>query len=323
MVRNRLLVVFAVAALSAGLRGTAFASGEGTSAVPFLKVGPSPRAAAMADAFTAISNDASAISYNPAGMGLVDKKEVMFSHTSWFQGVRNEYLATAIPLSEMFTVGASVDYMFTDDMAERNIYGEQTGTFRETNGYISAGASYRPVAPFSMGLAVKGIRQTLAGEKGQAFAGSGGVLFTSRFVNVGAGFDNIGTKMTTGSDSFSLPSMWKGGVAVQPFERTFFSCDVVKARDRKAEMRLGAEAHISNLLGYSEAAMFFRAGFRTLKDSNTGPGLTGGIGLDVGTFSMDYAFVPYGDLGDTHRVAVTVRFGRNRLLTESRSWLLR
>lgn len=315
--------LLAAMGLAVCLPGFALAAGEGTSAVPFLKVGPSPRAAAMGDAFTAISNDASAISYNPAGMGLVDKKEIMFSHTSWFQGVRNEYLATAIPLSEMFTIGASLDYMFTDDMAERNIYGEQTGTFRETNGYFSIGGAYRPVAPISFGASLKAIRQTLAGEKGQAFAGSAGALYTTDYLNIGAGFDNVGTPMTTGSDSFSLPSLWKAGLAVQPFKKTYLSCDAVKARDRKTEFRLGAEAHVSNLLGYSDAAMFFRAGFRSLKDDNTGPGLTGGIGLDLNTFSIDYAFAPYGDLGDTHRIAFTYRFGYNRLLTESRSWLLR
>ncbi|MBI3565954.1 MAG: hypothetical protein HY079_12210, partial [Elusimicrobia bacterium] len=37
-------------------------------------------------------------------------------------------------------------------------------------------------------------------------------------------------------------------------------------------------------------------------------GLGAGLGLKFGRFKLDYAFQPYGDLGNTHRVTLGARF---------------
>lgn len=58
-----------------------------------------------------------------------------------------------------------------------------------------------------------------------------------------------------------------------------------------------------------------RLGYKTGPDNrltevtNTLTGLTAGVGLDLKTFQIDVAYVPYGDLGDTYRVSLLTRFG--------------
>ena len=37
-------------------------------------------------------------------------------------------------------------------------------------------------------------------------------------------------------------------------------------------------------------------------------GLSAGAGIRLGSLDLDYAFLPYGTLGDTHRVSVGWRF---------------
>jgi hypothetical protein len=52
----------------------------------------------------------------------------------------------------------------------------------------------------------------------------------------------------------------------------------------------------------------FRGGFKTDSSFDFPSGLSGGIGYDSSIYQVDYAFVPYGDLGNTHRVSFNIKF---------------
>ena len=57
-----------------------------------------------------------------------------------------------------------------------------------------------------------------------------------------------------------------------------------------------------------------RIGYKAAKDLDQK--LTYGVGFENPIFRVDYAFVPFGDVGDTHRVSVIYRFGKtSRLAT--------
>jgi tetratricopeptide (TPR) repeat protein len=61
-----------------------------------------------------------------------------------------------------------------------------------------------------------------------------------------------------------------------------------------------------------ERVFFLRAGYqKTLQDNALGGanGLTAGIGFVLDDFHFDYAYLPYGDLGDSHRVSVGYALG--------------
>src|ERR1035437_1421283 len=81
--------------------------------------------------------------------------------------------------------------------------------------------------------------------------------------------------------------------------------DIIKPVDltnpdfQKWYFGLGAEA---KLFGVG----FIRGGYEIGKD---GQGLTAGGGLSWGWGSLDYAFLPHLDLGNTHRISVTFKFG--------------
>ncbi len=52
-----------------------------------------------------------------------------------------------------------------------------------------------------------------------------------------------------------------------------------------------------------------RAGCNSKDDASNGLSL--GIGIKADIFSLNYAFVDYGELGYTHRMGMDIRFGRN------------
>ena len=56
--------------------------------------------------------------------------------------------------------------------------------------------------------------------------------------------------------------------------------------------------------------MPLRLGFNSRNDA--GPGITAGVGWAQPNFSIDYALVPFGDLGAAHRISATVRWGAEK-----------
>jgi outer membrane protein OmpA-like peptidoglycan-associated protein len=87
--------------------------------------------------------------------------------------------------------------------------------------------------------------------------------------------------------------------------------DILIPVDNDVKFTLGAEyAHISE---HTESAI--RMGYKVgpeIKDLDALAGLTVGAGFAIQSgvlkYQLDYAFVPYGELGSTHRVALTLTF---------------
>jgi tetratricopeptide (TPR) repeat protein len=73
------------------------------------------------------------------------------------------------------------------------------------------------------------------------------------------------------------------------------------------------EDYLSAGLEYDyDNTLFVRLGYKTgFGNSNLGgvKGVCGGIGFKLTNFAFDYAIVPYGDLGITHRAMLTYVFG--------------
>ena len=64
----------------------------GTTAASFLEIGIGPRGAAMGDAFVSGANDLTSIYWNPAGLALMEKNEVIFSHQPWIANINNNFV---------------------------------------------------------------------------------------------------------------------------------------------------------------------------------------------------------------------------------------
>jgi outer membrane protein OmpA-like peptidoglycan-associated protein len=96
-----------------------------------------------------------------------------------------------------------------------------------------------------------------------------------------------------------------------PTGRGTFAADVLIPNDNDLKISLGAE--YANISPNTEFAA--RVGYKIgneIKDLDSLAGLTAGVGFaiigGVIKYQVDYAFVPYGDLGTTHRAALTLSF---------------
>lgn len=309
---------------------TVRSAGPGTTAVPFLKMDSGARPAAMGGVFSSIADDANTLQYNPGGLGLINRRELLLSHNEWIGGVRTETLSYIHPAGDKWTLGLGLNYLFTEPSDARDRTGNLTGgKVRENNGVVSFGIGREIAEDLYAGGVLKIIRQSAGGNTGLAKAADFGVLKVMSRLGMGFSIQNIGTKMKIAEDEFPLPLIVRAGANYRLKGRsitgaenyTFIGLDAVKVRDRSAEIRIGAEICILGLFTINEDATFIRAGYQPFRERGTGAGIAGGFGIrgDKGNVQFDYAFVPFGEFGLTHRISVTLRFGKSRE-EDSRNW---
>ncbi len=128
--KNKILTLALIIIVTTSLfsqNGVTNVSKRGTSAAPFLSIGQGSRAIGMGSAFVAISDDPSAIYWNPAGIAKIQGASFIVDHTKWIADLNYNFLAMTYSLGDFGTIGASFttsDYgdmkVTTVDAAGRN-----------------------------------------------------------------------------------------------------------------------------------------------------------------------------------------------------------
>ena len=305
--RNIALVLALAASPAAALN--IVTGGVGTSGADFMTIGVGARALAMGQAFTAVDSgaDANAVNWNPGALALVDKANVTASYNSLFVDENQGYLGYAAPLGSNRGVwAAGVNYLMVSNIQARAGDTENPdSTF--TNQNYAANASYaRSFGDrLSLGGSLKFVHTSFTGLSDNAMAVDFGALVRTPVENLtfGAAMRNLGTNI--GPDS--MPLTFKGGVAYKLFgQKLLLASDVNWLEtERRAYVSLGTEFWVTPNLAVRGGYQFGH-GADQLQSQYVGLGV--GMGLKFSRFSMDYAFLPYGDLGNTHRVTLGLRF---------------
>lgn len=312
----------------------------GTSMANFLKIGIGPRATAMGDALVALSDDASALYWNPAGIANVRKNELLMQTTSWIADTKLYFLGIVIPFGDYGALGASVDYFSSGEMEETTVL-QPDGTGRSfSTSDLALGVSYakRLTDRFNVGVTVKYVSESLSRETAEAIAFDIGSVYTTSFLNnlrLGISLSNLGGSMkvdgpdlivshdvapdvptnktvdaSLATQSWDLPLTFRIGVGTYVFSNDVASLSLEAAvndtRDYQPRYNVGSELGI-RVVG--EQRVMIRAGYKGNYDEE---GFTAGGGLLVNLagfdFRMDYGYASFSRLGSTHRLAVTILF---------------
>ena len=73
-------------------------SKTGTTAAQFLKIGIGARALGMGGAYSAVSNDVTALYWNPAGLSSSKKNGIILDHQDWIMDVDLDFIGGPIKL---------------------------------------------------------------------------------------------------------------------------------------------------------------------------------------------------------------------------------
>lgn len=298
-VMTGLLAAAALAAASA-----AGAAGVGTTGANFLNVGVGARPLAMGSAFTALPDDANAINWNPGALGVQKERSVTASYNALFDGENQGFIGYAHPMGENSgTFAAGLNYLMISNIPKRAGDTESPdSTFNNTNLALSGSyARKTPIEGLALGGTFKYIRESLDTFSANTVAVDFGGFYQTPVPHLTAGamLSNFGGKI--GPDP--LPTSLRGGAAYKLMQdRLVLASDVDwHAVDRRAYWNLGVE-------GWTYKALALRAGYQVGRAADSlGSSLVGfsfGLGVSIEKFRMDYAFLPFGNLGDTHRITL-------------------
>jgi len=301
------LTLFCVCGLQAPYVRAAYSEDSaGTASVQVLKLGAGARAAGMGDAFTALSDDASAVYWNPGGLAGTKKQSASLMHNILFEGISYDWLAYVLPL-KTGAVGAGIQRLSYGSIAAMDETGLETGSFSpsETVGTVSYGVGYEN---FGFGASLKYISGKIE-RSAAAFAADIGVKYgvlNEEGLLLGLALQNMGGKMKYVSQADPLPLNFKIGAAYRTQYSWVISADADMPSDNALSVSLGGEYSV---ITDDELTVSGRAGYSSrTKDLDGLAGFTVGAGGSYEGIGLDYAFVPFGSLGNSHKISVSLEF---------------
>jgi len=282
----------------------------GTSGAAFLKIAPGARPVGMGEAFTGVADDIHSVYWNPAGLATVRRPELAAMHMEYFQDIQYEWAAFAMPTKSHGTWGISISNLHVDDIERRlEDTDANIGEFESSDSAYGLHYGTRIGSRLALGGTAKYIRQSLDSVTANAFGIDLGALYDTGWkeLRLGAAAQNLGTKVKFRSESDPLPMTFRVG-ASKPFlaKKLLLSSDIVMPRDNDIALALGGEYKHS--LATSLAATM-RAGYMTGSDVDGLSGISAGGGLVFGRAAFDFAWVPFGDLGNAYRFSLHLKFG--------------
>ena len=306
---SRIVLAIIVMLWSVGMSCVAKEINEnaGTRGAQLLKIGVGAKAVGMGESYVAAADDVYATYWNPAGLSLVETSQLGFMHNEWFEDIRYEFLGYVQPVGGLGTLAGTVSYISLGELDRTDEFGNEEGQFRPYDILLGLSLGRRLNNAISIGVNAKFLREKIDEETAQAFAVDIGGLYQipNSGLILGANIQHVGTKMKFIEEAFSLPVNAKLGAAYRLIDGALtFAVDVNQPVDNDLNMGLGAEYKIMGIVN-------LRAGYRyTLggNDLGTASGLRAGLGVEIRNYSFDYAFVPYGELGQAHRVSLMASF---------------
>jgi hypothetical protein len=259
-------------------------------------IGAGARALAMGGAYTAVSDDASAPYYNPAGLAYLDEHQAMLMHAPLYLNTSYNYIASANPFGDKWGTLALSDAMLLSNKIEaRDEFNNLTdGNASLQNNSIMASYARKVLRKVAVGGNVKFIQQKIVGFSGSTLGVDLGVMYKPfHFLNVGASLQNANSpsiKLRETPDVYN--PIRRVGVSSEMLKGRFvLSADLIKTGKESAVTAAGVEYTPMNLFS-------LRAGFNDNKD------YTFGMGLRLKKLRIDYAF-SNADLGILNKVSLT------------------
>jgi hypothetical protein len=322
MKRTRVLLAALLSLLPTAARAAFSSASRGTTTAQFLKLGVGARAVGLGEAYTAVADDATALYWNPAGMTRVEHRSATFMHALHLDSSFLDYGSFAQSLGRAGAVGASVQYFSAGGMPQTDINGIETGRFSPYDLAVSVGYANKlqgietptliDLEGISAGLSMKYVRSKIL-DSAQTVAFDFGFLSPPLWndrLSLAFTATNLGPPMKFDKEEEDLPLQLKVGSAYRGGDRWNASLDVGFPRDNAPYVAAGGEYLFQPPASEYNLAGRLGLNSRTMGDVDGLTGLSFGLGLKARRFWLDYAFLPFGSLGITHRISVSFLFDK-------------
>lgn len=176
----------------------------GVRAAEFLTIPVGARGIALGSSYSAIADDITSIWWNPAGLGFLERNEVMFTVVDYTLDLTYSYGALAMPVADgQVVIGGFFGYLDIPDM-EITTFNSPGGTGRSFNAYdfqMGGSVAYNFSDRFTSGINMKFIHQDVFNNvSGNAFAIDAGAIYHTQLMDREFKFafsmQNLGTNIT-------------------------------------------------------------------------------------------------------------------------------
>jgi hypothetical protein len=317
MVLTMLLAVLIVGFTPDALRAQAKV---GTTGAQFLELGVSARSMGMADAFVAVSNDISAVYYNPAGLTSLLGTEVMATYVSMPADVGFGFAAVGFPLESVggvlgfgvsaLTSGSMIERTYNRgvDFPEEGIFG--TGRkFAWNDLAVSVSYGRYLTDRFSLGFTVRYVGQFVHDYSASSWSADVGTSYNTgyRDFKLGMAITNFGPDLKFIEKAAPLPINFKFGGSINMIESADHILTLVAEGSHPSD---NLEKYNTGMEYLFKDRFALRLGGRFNYDVD---GLTAGAGMrlpygDDGQISFDYAYQDFGILTEVHRFTLGFAF---------------
>ncbi len=307
-----------LAALAAPARADFQASDLGTSSGQFLRLPVGARGIAMGEALSTLADDGTAPYWNPAALVQVDGRALTLMHGLYIQQIYYDYLGYAQRVGDQFAYGISAQYVNGGPVAQTDANGAELGYFQPHDVAVAAsiasevtGSEAGPLEGLAVGVSGKYLRSQLLdyAETGALDVGLLSPRYFDDRLRLSAVAQNLLGRLRFGTDEEPLPVVYRAGGALT-LGALSLAAEGVMPRDGAAYAAAGVEFVL-----YPDEdrrrGLALRAGWNGRSADGLDQRMAGisfGGGYAGRTLRVDYALTPFGKLGDSHRLSITLKF---------------
>lgn len=285
------------------------------TAYDFLRIPMNARAAALGNTFLTMRNDVTSLFSNPAALASLETPAASVGFFKHLLDVNAGYAVYGQQLEGIGTVSAGVVYLDYGSFEETDRFGDRAGAeFGAGDLAVSLGYG-RSTGNLAYGAALKFVYSSIENYSSSAAAADLGVsyYFPDEQIVLAAGVLNLGTQLGSyaGIDE-SLPFDVRFGVGKKlehlPLNIMFNFHKLNESEHRFENYSIGGEFDLSNAL--KARVGYYNEMRRELKIGNTAKlaGFSGGFGLRISTYTVDYAYNSLGEIGALHRFSLSSTF---------------
>ena len=313
----------------------------GTTAAKILSIPVGSRALSMGGAFVSVSDDATAMYWNPSGIARLERNEFIFMHSNWLADIRFDFVGLVFPLGTMGTIGFNVTAMTMSEMDITTEYEpEGTGETFSAGSFVAGVSFARNLTDnFSIGGTAKYVSEKIWNSTASGLAVDIGTIFNTPFrgIRLGASISNFGQKMQIfgddllvqkdidasqagnnesvnaylATDKFDLPLTMRIGASTElinsDFNRLILAVDALHPNDNTESVNIGGEfSTLRNIVS-------FRGGLKSIGMKDREEKFTVGIGFNYflgegRRIRVDYAYEQFIHLKDIHQFTLGIKF---------------
>ena len=288
---------------------SAWAGGAGTTSAQFLKMGVGARSLGMAGAYVAVADDAHALYWNPAGAAQAERPQIASSYNILYQDTSQGYLSYIHPTS-VGVWGLGLNYLQVADIEKRaGDTAAADSTFSSKDSAYSVSYTRPRVwKDLSLGFTLKALQLKLDTKSASAFAVDLGAHYRREDspLSLGVSVLNLGSSVKYDTVSDPLPLGVKVGAAYR-----FFNNRLLAAAGADSWVQEGINSAQLGVEWRPVSLFALRTGYQYAPSRTELGGTVGfsaGVGFHVRKLDIDYAYVPFGDLGDTNRLSLSFTF---------------